>query len=100
MTLGNTPLGMLLAWAAAKPGRHFIVKMGGTYIETRWRIVVWEKPEGGTIQGLPGEGFAEHADEAADMAIEAWETQTTLPRKTGVNWYVPTNLGQRLEEKL
>ncbi len=99
-TSGNAPLGKLLAWAAPGTNRHFVIKMGSTYIETRWRIAVWEKPEGETIHGLPGEGFAEHADEAAEMAIEAWETQATLPRKTGVDWYVPTNLGRRLEEKL
>lgn len=87
-------------WSTAEPNRHFIIKMGSTYIETRWRIILWVKPEGGTIQGLPGEGFGETLADAAAMAIEAWETQATLPRPTGTHWYIPVNLSKLLEEKL
>lgn len=89
----------LLKWADEKAGRHFIVKMGNTYNDTRWRVVVWAKEEGASIEGGPGEGYGALAKEAAKAAITAWEKQTVLPRRTGVSWYVPGALAEMLEDE-
>ena len=89
----------LMAWVDESRGRHFIVKMGNSYNETRWRVCVWVKPEGEIIEGIPGEGFGPTAAEAAKGALMAWKDQATLARKTGVSWYVPGNLADLIEEE-
>lgn len=89
----------LQAWADAERGRHFVVKMGNTYIETQWRVVVWSKKEGEVIEGRPGEGYGETLDEAVEEALKNWRDQAWLQRKTGINWYVPVNVADRIGSK-
>ena len=87
----------LLNWAESEVGRHFIVKMGNTYHETRWRVCVWSKREGETINQGPGEGYGSTSEEATEAALKNWAEQTVLPRKTGLSWYVPGNVAERIE---
>lgn len=87
----------LLAWACAETGRHFIVKMGNTYNETRWRVCVWAKKEGGTVEGLPGEGYGNIAETAVREALNAWTSQAAPPRHTGTQWYLPNHIAGMIE---
>lgn len=61
----------LLRWAEESRDRHFTLHKRGTCYETRWRVVLWEKPEAETIRGRPiGEAFGKTIEEAFSKALE------------------------------
>lgn len=82
----------LLSWADERPARHFLVRKCGGCIETRWRVCVWEKPEGEMLVGAPGEGFDIDLPTAVDMALRNWETGKRLDPPRNSQFYAPTRL--------
>ena len=86
----------LLAWAEVSPERHFTVSKRGTCRETRWRVAVWEKPEGEVTRGIPGEGYGQTCEEAVRVALGAWFQQTPMARKVTAFWYVHPYIGDKL----
>lgn len=80
----------LEAWVMERPNaRHMLVRRAGSYVETRWRVAVWEKAEGEVSNGFVGEGHDEDLEKAAAAALKSLADQQPPGPRKARSWYLP-----------